>query len=39
MVMDTTADPLFDQTGEQPCSYKEANINLVADFVSSLPNE
>jgi hypothetical protein len=38
MVMVTTADPLCGQTGEGLWSHQKANINLVADFVSSLPS-
>ena len=34
----TTADFLCGQTGEGLWSHQKANINLVADFVSSLPS-
>jgi hypothetical protein len=36
MVVVVTADPLYGQAGEQPWNHEKANINLVADFVSSL---
>jgi hypothetical protein len=34
-----TADPLYGQTGDEPWSHEKANINLVADFIASLPGE
>ena len=39
MVVVITADPLYGQAGDEPWRHEKANINLVADFVSSLPNE
>jgi CubicO group peptidase (beta-lactamase class C family) len=39
MVIVVTADPLYGQTWEQPWNHEKANINLVADFIASLPSE
>jgi CubicO group peptidase (beta-lactamase class C family) len=39
MVIVVTADPLFGQHGDAPWKQEKANLNLVADFVRSLPDE
>lgn len=39
MVMVVTADPLHGQHGGGPWKMEKARLNLVADFVASLPNE
>jgi CubicO group peptidase (beta-lactamase class C family) len=39
MVMVVTVDPLHGQHGDQPWKIEKANLNLVADFVASLPRE
>ena len=39
MVVIVTSDPLYGQTGDSPWSHEKANINLVADFIASLPSE
>jgi CubicO group peptidase (beta-lactamase class C family) len=39
MVIVTTADPLYGQTGQGPWNHEKANLNLVADFIKSLPSE
>jgi CubicO group peptidase (beta-lactamase class C family) len=39
MVVVATADPLYAQTGDEPWRLEKANLNLVADFVASLPSE
>jgi len=36
LVIVTTADPLYGQTGVGPWNHEKAIINLVADFVASL---
>ena len=37
MVVVVTVDPLHGQHGDQPWTLEKANLNLVADFVASLP--
>jgi CubicO group peptidase (beta-lactamase class C family) len=39
MVIVVTADPLFGQHGGGPWKHEKANLNLVADFIKSLPSE
>jgi CubicO group peptidase (beta-lactamase class C family) len=39
MVIVVTADPLFGQHGGDAWSHESANLNLVADFIASLPSE
>jgi CubicO group peptidase (beta-lactamase class C family) len=39
MVVVVKADPLFGQHGDRPWKLERANLNLVADFVRSLPKE
>jgi CubicO group peptidase (beta-lactamase class C family) len=39
MVIVVTADPLHAEHGSQPWKYEKANLNLVADFIDSLPSE
>jgi len=39
MVVVTSADPLFGQTGYEPWNHEKAIINLVADFIASIPKE
>jgi len=39
MVVVVKADPLFGQHGGGPWKREKANLNLVADFISSLPSE
>jgi len=39
MVVVVTADPLFGQHGVDAWSHEKANLNLVADFIASLPSE
>jgi CubicO group peptidase (beta-lactamase class C family) len=39
MVLVVTADPLYGQTGDGPWRHERANLNLVADFIASLPSE
>lgn len=39
MVIVVTVDPLHGQHGDQPWKLEKANLNLVADFVASLPSE
>jgi len=39
MVIVVTADPLFAQHGGGPWSHEKANLNLVGDFINSLPSE
>jgi CubicO group peptidase (beta-lactamase class C family) len=38
MVIVVTADPLYGQTGGEPWSHEKANINLVSEFIDSLPS-
>ena len=37
MVIVVTADPLVGQHGDSPWELEKANLNLVADFIKSLP--
>ena len=37
MVIVVTADPLYGQSGDGPWKLERANLNLVADFIASLP--
>ena len=39
MVVVATADPLYAQSGDGPWKLEKANLNLVADFIASLPSE
>jgi len=39
VIIVTTADPLYGQTGQQPWNHEKAIINLVAEFINSLPKE
>ncbi len=39
MVIVATADPLYAQSGDRPWKLEKANLNLVGDFVASLPSE
>jgi hypothetical protein len=37
LVVVVTADSLYGQTGQEPWNHEKANINLVSEFISSLP--
>ena len=37
LVVVTTADPLYGEIGDGPWNHEKSNINLVADFIASLP--
>jgi CubicO group peptidase (beta-lactamase class C family) len=37
LVVVVTADPLYGQFGDQPWALEKANLNLVADYIASLP--
>ena len=37
LVVVATADPLYKQHGDQPWKLEKVNLNLVADFIASLP--
>lgn len=39
MVIVVKADPLFAQHGGGPWEHEKAKLNLVAEFISSLPEE
>ncbi len=39
MVIVVVADPLHGEHGDRPWKLEKANLNLVADFVASLPGE
>ncbi len=39
LVVVATADPLYKQHGDEPWRLEKANLNLVADFIASLPRE
>jgi len=39
LVVVVTADPLHGQHGDAPWRHEKANLNLVADFIASLPSE
>ena len=39
MVIVVKADPLFGQHGDGPWKHEKANLNLVADFIASLPGD
>jgi len=39
MVIVVKADPLFGQHGDEPWKHEKANLNVVADFIASLPSE
>lgn len=39
MVIVTAADPLYGETGDETWNHEKAIINLVADFIASLPSE
>jgi CubicO group peptidase (beta-lactamase class C family) len=39
LVVVATADPLYGQIGDGPWQLEKANLNLVADFIASLPSE
>ena len=37
MVVVVTADPFYEEYGSQSWKHEKANFNLVADFITSLP--
>ena len=37
LVVVTTADPLYGETGDGPWNHEKSIINLVTDFIASLP--
>jgi CubicO group peptidase (beta-lactamase class C family) len=39
LVVVVKADPLFGEHGDAPWRHEKANLNLVADFIASLPKE
>jgi CubicO group peptidase (beta-lactamase class C family) len=39
MVIVTTADPFYQEHNDQSWKHEKANLNLVADFIASLPSE
>ncbi len=39
MVVVVTSDPFFQQHNDQSWKHEKANINLVSNFINSLPNE
>jgi len=39
MVIVVTTDPLHKKHGDEPWRLEKANLNLVANFVASLPGE
>jgi hypothetical protein len=39
MVIVVTADPFFRQSDDESWKHERDNINLVADFIASLPSE
>lgn len=39
MVIVVKADPLFGEHGDAPWRHEKANLNLVADFIASLPDK
>jgi CubicO group peptidase (beta-lactamase class C family) len=39
LVVVATADPLYKLHGDEPWKLERANLNLVADFIASLPSE
>jgi CubicO group peptidase (beta-lactamase class C family) len=39
MVVVVKADPLYRQHGDRPWKLEKANLNLVADFIASLPSQ
>ena len=39
LVVVATADPFYKQHGDEPWKLEKANLNLVADFIASLPGE
>jgi CubicO group peptidase (beta-lactamase class C family) len=39
LVVVVKADPLWGQHGDTPWKHERANLNLVADFIASLPKE
>jgi CubicO group peptidase (beta-lactamase class C family) len=39
MVIVVTVDPLYGKHGDEPWKIEKANLNLVADFIASLPSE
>ena len=39
LVVVVKADPLFGQHGDKPWKFEKQNLNLVADFIASLPAE
>ncbi len=38
IVIVTKADPFFAQHGDDPWKHEKTNLNLVADFIASLPS-
>lgn len=39
LVIVVKADPLYGEHGDKPWKYEKENLNLVADFIASLPAE
>ncbi len=39
LIVVATADPLYKQHGDEPWKLEKANLNLVADFIASLPSK
>jgi CubicO group peptidase (beta-lactamase class C family) len=39
MVIVVTADPLYKEHGDRPWKLEKSNLNLVADFIASIPSE
>ena len=39
MMVVVTADPQYGQSGDEPWRAEKANLNLLADFIASLPSK
>jgi hypothetical protein len=39
MVIVTTADPFYQEHNDQSWKHEKANLNLVAEFIESLPSK
>ncbi len=39
LVIVTTADPFYQEHNDQSWKHEKANLNMVADFIESLPSE